>query len=104
LEVTAVASRVSAAEAKAKLPELVAKVAYAGEKYIIERRGKPLAALVGIDDLKRLEAAVSPDRPQGALALVGAWAEVPDEEIEAIFADVMASREQQAGRPAPPFD
>jgi antitoxin (DNA-binding transcriptional repressor) of toxin-antitoxin stability system len=77
-------------------------VAYAGEQYIIERRGKPLAALIGIDDLQRLEAA--PERPQGALALAGAWAEVPDEEIDAIFADVIASRERQASRPAPSLD
>jgi prevent-host-death family protein len=99
-----VAKRVSAAEAKAKLPELVARVAYAGEKYVIERRGKPLAALVAVADLQRLEAAALSEQRRGALALVGAWAEVPDEEIDAIFGEVIASRAQQSGRAAPTFD
>jgi prevent-host-death family protein len=98
------AKRVSAAEAKAKLPELVARVAYAGEKYVIERRGKPLAALVGVDDLRQLERGATSAEREGALALVGAWAEVPDEEIDAIFAGIMASRSQQTARPAPALD
>lgn len=99
------ARRVSAAEAKAKLSELVARVAYAGETYVIERRGKPLAALVAVDDLRRLEEGRARSQPlTGALALVGTWAEVPDEEIDAIFADVLASRAEQSGRPVPPLD
>lgn len=98
------AKRVSAAEAKAKLPELVARVAYAGEKYVIERRGKPLAALVGVADLQQLESTARSGQRQGALALVGAWAEVPDEEIDAIFEAIIANRAQQTGRAAPTFD
>ena len=98
------AKRVGAAEAKAKLSELVARVAYAGEKYVIERRGRPLAALVGVDDLRQLEQSAGKGEPKGALALVGAWAEVPDEQIDAIFADIMASRAQQTGRPPPTLD
>lgn len=47
--------KVSAAQAKAQLAALVAEVAYRGEHIIIERRGKPLAALVSIADLERLE-------------------------------------------------
>lgn len=94
------AKRVSAAQAKAQLSSLVAKVAYAGEHYVIERRGKPLAALVSMEDLGLLEQcrATSP-RPQGALALVGAWREVEDAEVDAMLADVYAERERDAGRP-----
>jgi prevent-host-death family protein len=47
--------RVSTAQAKAQLSALMAQVAYGGERIIIERRGKPLAALVSVDDLWRLE-------------------------------------------------
>jgi prevent-host-death family protein len=36
--------------------ELLARVRYAGERFIIEKNGEPTAALIGIDDLRRLEA------------------------------------------------
>lgn len=49
------AKRVSAAEAKAKLAELVGSVAHGGERILIERHGKPVAALVSTEDLERLE-------------------------------------------------
>jgi prevent-host-death family protein len=97
--------RVRAAEAKANLPELIARDAFGGERYIIDRRGKPVAALVGVADLERLQGGeAGPDQRRGALALVGAWAEMPDEQIDAIFEEVTASRTQQASRPVPVLD
>ncbi|MBI4492317.1 MAG: type II toxin-antitoxin system Phd/YefM family antitoxin [Chloroflexi bacterium] len=94
------ARRVSAAEAKAQLPALMASVAYGSERVLIERRGKPLAALVSVDDLERLEReqAVSA-RPRGALALVGLWRDVGDEQIDALVAHIYAEREKDTGRP-----
>ena len=38
--------RVTATHAKARLSELAAEVAHGGEQVIIERRGRPWAALV----------------------------------------------------------
>lgn len=68
--------KVRVAETKAKLSELMARAGYGGERFLIERRGKPLAALVGVQDLERLErgreGAGTSGRPRGALALVGA--------------------------------
>jgi len=94
-----VAKRVSAAQAKEQLSALVAEVAYGGGRYVIERRGRPLAALVSVDDLKRLEEAqASSGRPLGALALVGAWREVGDEEIDTLIAEIYAEREKDRGR------
>lgn len=43
------------AEARKQFSELIARVAYTGERVIIERRGKPMMALVSIEDLQRLE-------------------------------------------------
>lgn len=37
--------------------DLLARVRYAGERFVIERHGEAVAALVSIDDLRRLEAA-----------------------------------------------
>ena len=45
---------VSIAEAKASLSELASR-ALAGERFQITRRGKPVAAIVGIEDLARVE-------------------------------------------------
>ena len=94
------ADKVSAAQAKAQLSALVAEVAYGGKRFIIERRGKPLAALVSLADLKRLEQdRARALRPLGALALVGAWAELGNEEIDALVAHIYAEREKDLGRP-----
>jgi prevent-host-death family protein len=95
-----VVKRVSAAQAKAQLSALVAEVAFGGQQIIIERRGKPMAALVSLSDLERLErdhAALA--QPLGALALVGAWRDVPDEELDALVAHIYAARKKDRGRP-----
>lgn len=47
--------RVNVAEARKQFSELVARVAYTGERVIIERRGKPMMALVSMADLERLQ-------------------------------------------------
>ena len=92
--------RVSASQAKAQLSALAAEVAYGGQHVIIERRGKPLVALVSVDDLERLEQErATSARPQGALALVGAWREVGDREIESLIEDIYAERDKDTGRP-----
>jgi len=93
-----VPKRISAAQAKAHFSALVAQVAYGGQHYIIERRGKPLAAMVSVDDLQRLEELSPPSRPQGALALVGAWREVEDQDLDALVAEIYEQRARDTGR------
>ena len=46
--------RISITQAKQNLGEVVKRVAYGGERFVLEFRGKPRAALVSWDDLKRL--------------------------------------------------
>ena len=94
------AKRVSAAQAKAQLAELVAQVSHRGDHYIIERRGKPIAALVTVEELEKLERdRVTSERPLGALALVGAWREVEDETFDCLVAEIYAERDRDTGRP-----
>ena len=45
---------ISVGETKSHLSEFVSRAA-AGERFVIERRGRPIAALVGADALERLE-------------------------------------------------
>jgi prevent-host-death family protein len=42
-------------EARRNFSELVTRVAYGGSRVIVERRGRPLAALISARDLARLE-------------------------------------------------
>jgi prevent-host-death family protein len=61
-----VAKEVRVTEAKAQLSALMARAGYGGERFLIERRGEPLAALVGVENLERLEGDV-PWRPLGTV-------------------------------------
>ena len=62
------------ARAKARLSELVNRVAFGNEYIILESRGKPKAALVNLEDLKHIQSArfVRPTRSQQLLALAQA--------------------------------
>ena len=92
--------RVSVAHAKAQLSSIASEVAFGGPHVIIERRSKPWVALVRVSDLEYLEQAQpTSDRPQGALALAGAWREADDEDMEALVGDIYAERENDLGRP-----
>ena len=79
---------------------MAADVAHGGEQVIIERRGRPWAALVSVEDPSLLEQGrTTSQRPQGALALAGAWREVDDEDLEAVISSIYAERTTDTGRP-----
>lgn len=46
----------SVSEARNNFPELLNRVGYGQERILIERHGKPVAAIISVEDLKRLEA------------------------------------------------
>ena len=45
------------AEAKNRFSDVLRRAEYGGERVIVERHGKPVAAIVSTDDLRRLEVA-----------------------------------------------
>ena len=47
--------RLPASEVRKRFSEAISQAAYGGERIIIERSGKPLAALVSMEDLEALE-------------------------------------------------
>ena len=67
---SAVATRVGVVEAKQRFSDLLGRTAYAGERFIIERKGKPMAAIVSIDDLNRVERGVGSKRAKGKSRLL----------------------------------
>lgn len=52
------------AEAKSKLSDLVGRVAYGGELFILERRGRPVAVLISLEEYRRLQGLKQIDRKE----------------------------------------
>ncbi|HRP07793.1 MAG TPA: type II toxin-antitoxin system Phd/YefM family antitoxin [Gemmatimonadales bacterium] len=48
-------STISISRAREFLADLVVEVAYRGERVVLTRHGKPVAALVSVEDLEELE-------------------------------------------------
>ena len=53
------AGTISANEAREQFSDLLNRAAYAGERIVIERRGKVVAAIIGPADLARLDGAAA---------------------------------------------
>ncbi len=88
------ASVLGVGEAKKRLSELMSRVVYRGERFVIQRRGKAMAALVSAEDLARLEQ--EPVAPKGLLAAVGAWADF--EEIDQVVEGIYRQRRRARDR------
>jgi len=43
------------AEAKSKFADLVGQVVYGGKRFVLERRGRPMAVLIGVEEFDRLK-------------------------------------------------
>ena len=89
-------THISVAEAKRRFADVLGTVRYRGERYVVERNGTPMAALVPVADLQETDAAAK--RP-GFLALVGAFEDEP--RYAESLADAVRGRRTQRSRPAP---
>ncbi len=78
---------VSVAEIKAHLSEYVAKSAYSDYRIIITKRSRPVAALVGLNDLRGIEQQAKRD---GLAKVIGKWDDF--EEIAGGVREAMESR------------
>ena len=88
------ASSMNVADAKKHLSELMSRVAYNHERFLIERRGKPMMALASVEDLAKLEEQSQPTR--GLLASVGALADFA--ELDEMIEHIYRQREQARDR------
>ena len=61
---------VSIAEIKSRLSDYIARSVHRHERIIITRRNRPVAALVSIDDLRKLEQS---EERQGLAGVIGKW-------------------------------
>ena len=90
------AKKVGVAEAKRDFSELMSRVALQKERYIIERRGKAVAALVNVEELKKIEALPEKNGKRGLLAAVGAWEDYP--RLDQWIADLYSARRKSKDR------
>lgn len=84
----------SVAETKRRFSDVLGAVRYHQERFIIERNGTPMAALVPLSDLYD-----PPEPRRGFLAFVGAFSDAP--EFPDVLAAAVESRETERSRPAP---
>ena len=78
--------RISTVKARDEFSDLVNRVAYGKERVVLTRRGKPLAAVVPLEDvelLERLEDRIDLDEARAALAEARDDGTVSWEEIKA---------------------
>ncbi|MCX6384586.1 MAG: type II toxin-antitoxin system Phd/YefM family antitoxin [Actinobacteria bacterium] len=85
--------KISIAEAKSNFSEYISRVAYAGEKILITKRGKPVAAFVSCNDFDELKKVKKSD---GLKNLIGKWKEFEGlpEQLDKIYKE----REKDRGR------
>ena len=83
------------AEAKSRFSELLNRATYSRERFLIRKRGKPVAAIVSAEDLARLEGQSTPG--EGLIGAVGLLADFPD--WERAIDEVIESRQSQLPRP-----
>jgi prevent-host-death family protein len=92
----------SVSEAKERLSEIVERVADSGDRFVIESRGRPVAAVVRAEELSGLQEEA--DRPEGLLGAVGILSEEDEEdeeEWEETVSEIYRQRRQTKPRPMP---
>lgn len=94
------AKPIKVAEIKRRFSEVLGEVRFRGERFVIMRREQPMAAVVGLDDLHRLESqggGLQDPSGQGLLSTIGAWEEFGD--LERVIEEIYRARDAAADRP-----
>ncbi len=85
----------SVADAKKRFSDVLGAVKHRGERFVVQRRGTPVAAIVPVGDLEALEGRSR----RGVLALVGAFGDA--EQLPDVLDQVVRGRSRERRRPAP---
>jgi len=88
--------KVSVAEVKKNFSEFLSAAAYGNKGYIITRRGKEVAALIGVKEFEALQARENTSQSNGLIALVGNWD--GGEGLSVKVDEVYKGRERNIGR------
>lgn len=87
------------AEVKRSFSAVISEVLLKGEHFVIEKNGKPMAALVGIQELQRIEGSKEREKKKGLLAAIEAWEDFKDLErtVSAIYEKRKKSKDRSTG-------
>ncbi len=88
--------KISVAEVKKNFSEFLSAAAYGNKGYIITRRGKSVAALIGVKEFEALQAREDNARSNGLAALVGNWD--GGEDLSVKVDKIYQGRERNIGR------
>lgn len=92
----------SVAEFKSRFSEVLTGLLERHERVVVQRRGRPVAVLVSLDDARKLDPdPLAVERREGVLGFLGAWAEHPD--IDGFIEDVYRDREDSRDRDVEPL-
>jgi len=92
----AMAKNLGVAEVKKSFSTVISRVSLQVEHFVIEKKGKPVAALVPVQDLQKIADVVRKKPNKGLLAAIGAWEDFPDLEktIDAIYGQRKKSKDR----------
>lgn len=81
--------KIGVAEVKKQFSTLISEVSLKGEHFIIEKKGRPMAAVISVKDLDRM-GEPKEQRRKGLLAAIGAWEEFDD--FEKVVVEIYKGR------------
>jgi prevent-host-death family protein len=88
--------KMGVAELKRHFSAVVSKVSLNREHYIIEKKGRPMAAMVSVEDLEIIEGLKKGEKRKGLLAAIGAWEDFDN--FEKIVATICERRKGSKDR------
>ncbi len=91
---------IGVAEVKKQFSEVISKVSLKGEHFIIEKKGKPMAAIVSLKDLDMIESPKKKGEKKGLLSAIGAWEDFEnlEEMVAMIYERRGRAKERRIGR------
>jgi len=89
--------KMGVAEIKKQFSSVLSSVSLKREHFIIEKKGKPMAAMVSIEDLDIIEGLNKEEKKKGLLAAIGVWEDFIDldETVAAIYAGRKKAKNRQ---------
>ena len=93
------AKNLGVAEIKKTFSTVLSRVSLQGEHFVTEKKGKPMAALVPVQDLQQIAEAVKKKPNKGLLAAIGAWEDFPNlkKTIDTIYGQRKKSKDRSVG-------
>lgn len=90
--------KIGVAEVKKHFSAVISEVSLKGEHFVIEKKGKPMAAMVSVKELDMIEVSKRREKRKGLLAAIGAWEDFDD--LEKVVTTIYEGRRKAKDRGA----